>query len=193
VSGHGVAAALLSVTLSRVLSPAGDPESILLRPGGQSEERLVPPAEVAERLNQKFPWDEATEQFFTIVYGIVDAKTKRFRYASAGHPGVIHLGRDAQPVLHATPGFPIGLGGGYEEHTVQLQSGDRLYLYSDGATEAMSPDGKLFGNAQLLLALERGRTEALQQSISMLIDELRRWCGTEMFGDDVSVLAIEAT
>ncbi len=193
VSGHGVAAALLSVTLSRVLSPAADADSVLLRVGGPSEERLVPPAEVAERLNQKFPWDAATEQFFTIVYGIVDAKAGQFRYVSAGHPGIVRLGREAEPKLHAAAGFPIGLGGGYEEHTLPLQPGDRLYLYSDGVTEAMSPDGHLFGNGRLLQALGRGRTAPLQQSISLLLDDLRLWCGGAPFRDDVSVLAVEAT
>jgi sigma-B regulation protein RsbU (phosphoserine phosphatase) len=86
VRGHGVAAALLSVTLSRVLSPA-DADSMLLRRDGQPGEKLVPPGEVADRLANKFPWDEATEQFFTIVYGILNVRTRQFRYVSAGHPG----------------------------------------------------------------------------------------------------------
>lgn len=192
VSGHGVAAALLAVTLSRVLSPASDPDSILLRGSGSPPgDRIVPPAEVAERLSQKFPWDAATEQFFTIVYGIADAKTGEFRYVSAGHPGIVHLRRHAEPSLLEAVGFPIGLGGGYEEHAVQLERGDRLYLYSDGVAEAMNPDGELFGSARLLEVLARGRTVPLSESIARLLDELQRWCGGAPFRDDVSVLAVE--
>jgi len=191
VSGHGVAAALLAVTLSRVLSPAGDPDSVLLRSGGQLGARLVPPTEVAERLNQRFPWDEETEQFFTIVYGVLDAKTGQFRYVSAGHPGVAHLSRDAETKLHPVAGFPIGLGEAYDEFTIQMQPGDRLYLYSDGVTEAMNPDGQLFGDGQLLHALDNGRADTLERSLSLLVDDLATWCGGTPSRDDISILAVE--
>lgn len=191
VSGHGVGAALLSVTLSRILSPAG-PDSLLLRdPSGPAEQRLVSPAEVAERLGQKFPWDSATEQFFTIVYGILDVRARRFRYASAGHPGIAHLRPKAEPVLHRMAGFPIGLGAGYEERTLELEPGDRLYLYSDGITEARSFERQFFGNTRLLETLDRGQTHSLSGSIAHLLDTLRQWCGDTPFRDDVSVLAIE--
>src|SRR5947209_3775517 len=61
VSGHGVASALLSVTLSRLLSPPSEQSSILIRDGA-----VTPPAEVADRLNRLFPFDTATEQFATL-------------------------------------------------------------------------------------------------------------------------------
>ena len=66
VSGHGVTAALLSVTLNRVLSPAPSPHSLLKQQG-----RLMPPAEVAEQLNREFPMDPTTGQYFTLLYGIL--------------------------------------------------------------------------------------------------------------------------
>lgn len=191
VSGHGVAAALLAVTLSRLLSPANDPNSLLLREGADAD-RMVSPAEVAERLNQKFPYDEATEQFFTILYGIIDAQMRTFRYISAGHPGIVHVRPDAPPELHISAGLPIGLGGVYEEKAITLNAGDRLYLYSDGVTDAMNPDGRPFGNDRLLQAFERERVQPLRASVQRLVDELREWCGGAPFRDDLSVLAVEA-
>src|SRR5688572_19778613 len=110
VSGHGVASALLSVTLSRLLSPPSDPSSILTRGGdGGTRSAVTPPTEVAARLNRLFPFDPATEQFATLVYGVLDAATGEFRYASAGHPGPVHLPAGADPVILASQGFPIGL------------------------------------------------------------------------------------
>src|SRR5207237_1135226 len=111
VSGHGVAAALLSVTLGRFLSPPRDPSSLLVRrhkpaPGTA----IVPPAEVARALNQHFPWDPATEQFFTILYGILNVDTGIFRYVSAGHPGPVHLPRDGDAAVRDGPSLPIGVG-----------------------------------------------------------------------------------
>ena len=79
VAGHGVAAALLSVTVSRLLSRPWDPTSPLReRVEGSAAYRLRPPAQVIEQLNKLFPWDSATEQFFTALYGILDCAPLRF-------------------------------------------------------------------------------------------------------------------
>ena len=107
VSGHGVASALLSVTLSRLLSPPSEPSSILIRDGDVRDRfDITPPAEVAARLNRLFPFDTATEQFATMVYGILNAATGEFRYVSAGHPGPVHLPSGADPVILESQGFP---------------------------------------------------------------------------------------
>ena len=168
VSGHGVASALLSVTLSRLLSPPSEPSSILVRDGDVGDRSdITPPAEVAARLNRLFPFDPATEQFATLVYGVLDAATGEFRYVSAGHPGPVHLPAGADPVILESQGFPIGLADdAYEERSVRLGAGDRLYLYSDGVPEAMDPAGEPFGDARLLEAIGRGRSEPLQEGVA---------------------------
>jgi sigma-B regulation protein RsbU (phosphoserine phosphatase) len=106
VVDHGVAAALLAVMVNRVL--------------GQlhlSEDRLAVPAEVAAHLNREFSWDPQTEQFFTLLYGVLETNTGEFRFVTAGHPGPIHLARGAQAQSLMRPGSPIGLSAElYEEH-----------------------------------------------------------------------------
>jgi phosphoserine phosphatase RsbU/P len=193
VSGHGVASALLSVTLSRLLSPPSDPSSILIRnanvPTGFD---ITPPAEVAARLNRLFPFDSVTGQFATMIYGILNATTGEFRYVSAGHPGPVHLSRDAAPVILESAGFPIGLAdNAYEELSVRLRAGDRLYLYSDGVTEAMNFAGKQFGVARLLQSITKGQPLLLSDAISTLVASIAEWQGTEKPQDDISVLAVE--
>jgi sigma-B regulation protein RsbU (phosphoserine phosphatase) len=193
VSGHGVAAALLSVTLSRLLSPISEPCSILTRARVVGEPfDITPPAEVASHLNRLFPFDPATEQFATMVYGILNVATGEFRYVSAGHPGPVHLPSGADPVILKSQGFPIGLAdGAFEERSVRLGAGDRLYLYSDGVPEAMNSAGKQFGGGRLLEALRQGRSESLRESVATLVRETTRWQGTERPQDDLSVLAVE--
>ena len=195
VSGHGVASALLSVTLSRLLSPPSDPSSILVREGGVRDRfDITPPAEVAARLNRLFPFDAATEQFATLLYGILDAGTGEFRYVSAGNPGPVHLPAGAGPVMLASQGFPIGLATeAYEERSVHLGAGDRLYLYSDGVAEAMSPAGEPFGDARLLEAIGRGRPEPLRAGVATLLGEVARWRGSGKPLDDISILAVEVS
>jgi phosphoserine phosphatase RsbU/P len=193
VSGHGVASALLSVTLSRLLAPPSEPSSILIRDGDtRSRFDIAPPAEVAARLNRLFPFDAATEQLTTMVYGILNAASGEFRYISAGHPGPVHLPSRADPVILKSEGFPIGLADeAYEERSVSLGAGDRLYIYSDGVPEAMNPNGKQFGNARLLEAIAQRRSEPLQENVANLLGEIMRWHGTERPKDDISILAVE--
>jgi phosphoserine phosphatase RsbU/P len=193
VSGHGVASALLSVTVSRLLSPVREPTSLLLRCADRTQEyRVVPPVEVAEQLNRRFFWDEETEQFFTMIYGILDLDGREFRYVSAGHPGPVHLPRGAPPSTLSTTSLPIGVGQeNYQEHRVRVQPGDRFYLYSDGIIEAINASGKLFGNEGLLDALEAGRASSLRDSLAVLIEAVEKWCGGSPLADDVSLLAFE--
>ena len=195
VSGHGVASALLSVTLSRLLSPPSEPSSILSWdrdvPGRFD---IAPPAEVAARLNRLFPFDAATEQLTTMVYGILNAATGEFRYISAGHPGPVHLPARADPVILKSEGFPIGLANElYEDRSVCLGAGDRLYIYSDGVPEAMNPAGELFGNARLLEAIVQGRSKPLQENVATLLREITQWHGAERPHDDISILAVEVS
>jgi phosphoserine phosphatase RsbU/P len=187
VSGHGVASALLSVTLSRLLSPPSDPSSILVQGG-----TVTPPVEVAARLNRLFPFDPMTEQFATLVYGVLDATTGEFRYASAGHPGPIHLPAGGGPVTLESQGYPIGLAAdAYEERSARLGAGDRLYLYSDGVTEAADPAGEPFGDARFQAAMVRGRSEPLMEGTDALLGEIVRWHGSGRPQDDISILAVE--
>jgi sigma-B regulation protein RsbU (phosphoserine phosphatase) len=193
VSGHGVASALLSVTLSRLLSPPSEPSSILTRAANHGDRcDCTPPAEVAARLNRLFPFDAATEQLTTMVYGIYCPATGEFRYVSAGHPGPVHLPCGADPVILESQGFPLGLTNDpYEERSIRLRAGDRLYLYSDGVTEAMDDAGKQFGSAQLLEAIGQARSQPLGEGVAALLAKVVQWHGSEKLQDDFSILAVE--
>lgn len=195
VSGHGVASALLSVTMSRLLSPPSEPSSILIRKGDVADQPdITPPAEVAASLNRHFPFDAATKQFATMVYGILNPATGEFRYISAGHPGPVHLPSGAAPLILESEGSLIGLADeAYEERSIRLMAGDRLYLYSDGVPEAMDPEDRQFGNARLLEVIDKGRSEPLQASVDALLAEISRWLGAERPQDDISILAVEVS
>jgi phosphoserine phosphatase RsbU/P len=193
VSGHGVSASLLSVTLSRLLSPPSEPASILVRRRDALDgPDITPPAEVADRLNRLFPYDTATEQFATLMYGVLDVTTGSFRHVSAGHPGPLHLPAAGPPVILESPGSPIGLAeDAYGERCVHLAGGDRLYLYSDGLPDAMNPAGERFGDARLSEAIGRGRGLPLAEGIASLLGEIAQWYGGGRPQDDISILAVE--
>ncbi len=195
VSGHGVSAALLSVTLSRLLSPPSDLSSILIRDRDVTGPlEITPPAEVAERLNKQFPFDTVTSQYATLIYGILDIAARDFRYVSAAHPGPIHVPIGMPPVTLESSGFPLGLAEEtYVERRVHLATGDRLYFYSDGLTDAINPRREQFGESRLLEAIRSGRTKPLREGITTLLEEIDRWHGGESPKDDISILAVEVS
>lgn len=192
VSGHGVSSALLSVTLSRLLSPPSDASSILIRDHDVLDLDVTQPAEVADLLNRLFPFDTATEQFATLMYGVLDVGSGMFRHVSAGQPGPLHLPAGGQPVILESPGFPIGLAEEpYGQQCIHLAAGDRLYLYSDGVPDAMNSSREQFGDARLMEAIARGRSAPLEDAIAALLREIARWQGSERPHDDISIVAIE--
>jgi sigma-B regulation protein RsbU (phosphoserine phosphatase) len=194
VSGHGVAAALLAVSLSRMLSPELDSASILKTRDARNNEIILSPAEVVTALNKRFQMTEENAQFFTILYGIIDLKTHQLTYASAGHPAMIQINRNGSgEILHAAS-MPIGFleENIYENHHYQLKAGDRIYIYSDGLPEAENPERELFGNEQMLKKLQSYCGFGLKESITMLIVDVNVWANAPL-KDDVSVLGIEIT
>ena len=195
VSGHGVVASLLSVTLNRVLSPEPSLTSVLKQYVGNSQYRLLSPPDVAQQLNSQFPFEPTRPQYFTLLFGILDLRTNDFRYVSAGHPGPVHQSQRGDPMILETPGFPIGLltEANWEEQVLHLDPGDRLYLYSDGVTESANGRGEEFGPERLLEAIGQSRAKPLQESLSSLLSSVEEWRGGTGLEDDISILAVEMT
>jgi len=189
VSGHGVGAALLSFTLNHLLSPTVD--GVLLMEDTGTGARVVTPSRVAERLNRQFPMDR-TRQYFTLVYGVLDALQGRFQYVLAGHPAPVLLPSDAPPAPVEGSGLPIGMleDATFQDRTVMLQPGDRLYFYTDGVVEALDSAGQEFGRARLLAQIESLRDRPLRAGLDEIADAVRHWCEGDL-RDDVSLLAVE--
>jgi sigma-B regulation protein RsbU (phosphoserine phosphatase) len=192
VSGHGVSAALLAVAAARALAAAPDPDSILIQPAtGDAPVRPTPPAEVADRLNQKFSWESNPGQFITIFYALLDIPGRKLTYVSAGHPGAIVLHKDLSTDILNMSGLPIGVGQPYQQTEVSLRPGDRVYLYSDGVPETMNAATEMFGHDRLIDSLKQSASVPLKESIDGLKSMLEQWRGSDPVRDDVSVLAFE--
>ena len=189
VSGHGVGAALLSFTLNHLLSPAVEGALITENTGTGSS--AVPPARVAQRLNRQFPMNR-THQYFTIVYGVIDPASGRFQYVMAGHPAPILMPRAGSPVALTGGGLPVGMiaDAVFEDQSLTLEPGDRLYFYTDGVVEAANADQEEFGQGRLLAEIARWRDSPLRQGIDLVAAAVHTWCGGRL-EDDVSLLAVE--
>lgn len=183
VCGHGVGAALLSVSAMNVLrnqSLAGvdfrDPVAVL---GG---------------LNRTFDMEKQNQMYFTIWYGVYHRRTKELRYSVGGHPAAI-LVRKGAGTYEAlkTPGIIIGAmpdESPFQEGLTTLSSGDRLYLFSDGVFEVFDREGKhmldLEGFAQALVAPAPHGI----RKVDAMVDFVRGYQGREAFEDDFSLVEI---
>jgi hypothetical protein len=122
--------------------------------------RTTNPAEVCERLNRRLArlWDGKKGWFLTIFYAIFDEETGTLSYCSAGQQGGFLLRVDGPPEQFNECDPPVGVLEAieFERHEVRLRPGDRVVLFTDGVSEARSPDGELFGVervAQILTSL----------------------------------------
>jgi sigma-B regulation protein RsbU (phosphoserine phosphatase) len=194
VSGHGVASSLLSVTIGRVLTPQVTSASLLVRRGQNGDGRvIVPPAQVMAELNQRFPMEDQGGLYFTIAYGIFNRDTREFRFASGGHTPLVLQRKTGDTELVDADGMAIGWLDEveFEETSLQLEAGDRLYLYSDGVPEAMDPDLNEYGDERMLQLIATGREQSLDEAVAGLLASVEQWCNPTGPRDDVSILALE--
>lgn len=135
VSGKGMAAALLMSATRALLRTVAT-----LHPS---------PGETLSHLNQRLSEDFPMGKFVTMIYAVLDARSREITVASAGHlnPLVVN-GKSA--FLDVETGLPLGLGpSSYPEHKMKLEPGTKLLFYTDGITEAVNHDLEEYGETRL--------------------------------------------
>ncbi len=194
VCGHGVPAALLSASLNRMLSPAPE-QSCLFVPVADSPTGFAAaePAAVATTLNRQYAAFPETGKFFTLLYGILDLRSRRFRYVTAGHPPPVRITAAGAAVCPLARGVPVGVLPDFEyrERSVQLAPGDRLLLYTDGALEAIDADDEEMGEQRLLDALAELHALPPAASLEAMVAKVEAWCPGGQPQDDVTLLSID--
>lgn len=192
VSGHGVPAAMLSVTLSKVLSSMTNQSGLLSSSIHNTHYEITSPEMLIRELNQRFQSNDAME-YFTMVYGIIDTIDGKTKLVQAGHPYPIYQRKDGNVFLIGSGGFPVGMlpDTEYEEHEFYLCQGDRLFLYSDGITECSGKNFERFSTERLMGLLQEWKSIPLKELMSGIEQKLRFWKGDDEFEDDITLLGIE--
>lgn len=189
VSGHGVPAAMFTVSASQSLYPQ---MGRLLKkktdaPPGYT---LTSPAEVLRHLDVEYPL-ERFGMYFTIAYGLLNFQTRQLQYSSAAHPPILVVRPDGEVHHLEAGGSIIGLGEfvPYEEETFQLLPGDRVFLYTDGIVECEDANGTPFGEKNFIDMLSALRHETLQTTCDRIIDAVLAHSADGQPQDDISLLA----
>ena len=194
VSGHGVQSSLLSVTLNYWLSPHSGRSAIYSKSSGSGSSRVpASPAEVAETLNEQFQMDSETLQYFTMMYGLLDTEEGEFIWVSAGSPPLIHQSRSGTTSKLTYPGFPIGISDNpeYTTQTIKLESGDKIFAFTDGVTDVMNSEGLDFGEENLVKIISGCSGRNLNESISLIENAMDEWAHSPEFDDDATMLVFE--
>lgn len=191
VAGHGVAAAMMTARLAGLLS-GGSAEPSVALDTANGLRRILPPDQVADRLNRMMARDFGVEQYFTMVWADLDLTSGTVRLVQAGHPHPLVVRRDGAIRKIGRGGFPVGLleEARFTTHTLRLLSGDRLFIGSDGITECPGQRGD-FGKAGLARVLRENRQRSGPMLFSDLESALARHAGGADFPDDVSAVCVD--
>ena len=180
VSGKGVEAAVLTSALRHAARAAAV--------------RHREPRDVVAALNRAMLRDTGRGEFFTAVYATLElaADAVRVCLTSSGHPlPLLVRGRDVQPV--GRPGTLLGAFGAITAHQAEvvLRGDDLLVLYTDGVTEAKTPDGR-FGTDRLMSLLSGGAAGGAA-GVAAGIEAAVLGATDGRVNDDLAVLAVRAS
>jgi serine phosphatase RsbU (regulator of sigma subunit) len=178
VSGKGIPAALfmaVSQTVLRGVASEGDDMA-----AGMAAANRVLSAQ------------NAAAMFVTVFHGVVDLSSGALRYCNAGHnPPYLLRAAGGHETLGAT-GVPLGVDHDlpYRIGEIALHPGDRLFLYSDGISEAFDEAGEAFGTARLETALEAARAGSAADLVGAVLDATTAFVGGAEQSDDITCLAL---
>ena len=188
VSGHGIGAALPSVSIHNVL-----------RSGALPHADFYQPESVLTSLNRLFPMSIDNPRFFTMWYGVFNSKTSKLTYASAGHPSAILISqhskaKNSSQLIGQIGTFPIGLmeDATYESHEHKIEPMSDLYLFSDGAYEIELTDGRIWKLEDFQNWLLTN-IENMPTCVEKLLENIRQFHNLQSFSDDCSIIRISFT
>jgi len=178
VSGHGVGAALLSVSVLNALRSQSLPNT-----------NFREPEQVLEALNSTFPSDDNNDMFFTFWYGVYNSRKRSLTYSSAGHPPAL-LFPNGMSMLKLSSGNSV-VGGlpdvSYCQKVQKIDIGASLYIYSDGVYEIEKKDGSMWSfNEYLSLITDLNSDE--HSSLDSFYNQTIQISKGEAFEDDYTIL-----
>jgi serine phosphatase RsbU (regulator of sigma subunit) len=179
VSDKGIPAALfMALTRTLVRAVVYDTES---------------PAEALRRVNDLMLPDNKQEMFVTAVYGVLSLDTGEFRYANAGHnPPLVACREDGSIELLRRTGPALGVIDEYaiREETVHLEPGNCILLYTDGLTEAFSPQDEPYGDERLCHLIESASVDSVKDMLDAIETSVAEFINPLPLADDMTMLAV---
>ena len=185
VSGKGVPAALFMVIAKTIM------KNFALTLGGADD--LAP---LVSCTNDQLCENNDAMMFVTAFVGMLELSTGNFRYVNAGHnPPLIYRHAEKNfAYMDVKRNFVMGGMDGidYQSQEITLEAGDRLFLYTDGVTEALSESKELYGEDRLLNTLNEQSVDdlTLQELLAAVKKSLAAHVGKAEQSDDITMLTL---
>lgn len=185
VSGHGIGAAMHSVSVLN-----------LLRSQSLPRVNYYQPNHVLTALNEAFPMSDHNNRYFTIWYGVYNQTTRRLMYASAGHPPAVLISEQSSNNFETQqlgqPGLPIGFfpNINFKNGFCDVAEGSNLYVFSDGIYEIQQSNGEMWSlDAFISLLVDYRKRQSL--SLDEVLKHITSLNADNSFSDDLSLLEIQ--
>ncbi len=182
VSGHGIGAALLSVSILNVLRQRALPGT-----------DFKSPSEVLANLNAMFRMEDHNDMFFTMWYGVYDSAKRKLVYASAGHHPAYLVSADrtsVMPLKTAGPLVGVQENHRFQQAATEIAKGASLHVFSDGVYEIEDKEGRQLGLSEFLPLLRQGPVEGRNEA-QRIYQNVREKARPGPLDDDFSYLVIK--
>jgi serine phosphatase RsbU (regulator of sigma subunit) len=156
------------------------------------------PAALLSEANRILAANLDSRSFITMTYAVFDTEARCMRYARGGHSPIVQFeAATGRTRLLSAPGVGLGLDPGprfdemLHEDEVPLAAGDVFVFFTDGVSEALSPESELFGEPRLMRVIEDGaalETEELKQRI---LEAIRAFAGGVALHDDMTLVVLK--
>ena len=152
-------------------------------------------SEVMQKVNKELSGENPWQMFVTAFACVLDVETGEVQYCDAGHepPFILRLGKEVE-VVKKKSGVALCFfdDSVYDSGTMQLRPGDALVLYTDGVTEAMNKDRKMFRREGITQALQPYCSAATPAATitQALLEHVRRFAGDTPQSDDITILVV---
>lgn len=188
VSGHGIASALMTARIAGLLSGASPDRNLALEYGKHGELKMRDPTRICAALNKHLIEEMEAEHYLTAMIADCDLDTGRVRMAQAGHPPSIVMSATGETRFVGDGGMPVGLlpDATYDTLEIQLQPGDRLFLFSDGLDECRGAAGGFLESDGLAELLSQSQSLKGEEFFEALVWDVYRFAGGTALDDDVS-------
>lgn len=186
VSGHGLGAALPSVSLLNLLRSQKE----------SAPQDFYHPGRILSLLNDGFQMNDQNDKYFTIWYGVYNQQSQQLTYASAGHPPALLINANAATRVQVTPlktpSLPIGMFDDvtYQTATCAVSSGSMLYIFSDGIYEFNTVSGSAWTLEEFGSLLAGHYPE--QSNLDSILGEIQGISAPGAMGvDDISLVQVQ--
>lgn len=180
VSGKGIPAAMFMMTAKTIIKDLAE--------GGMEVN------DIFTKANEKLCENNEADMFVTAWMGILDLQTGKMKYANVGHnPPLLKRADGSFEYLRSRAGFVLaGIEGfRYRVNELQLNAGDRLFLYTDGVPEATNANSELYGEDRLLAFMNQNTTVKATELLPALKADIDEFVGEAPQFDDITMLMFD--